>query len=106
MSKGWCRDNAPINPSAFSNLIDPFGSHTLVFSSVRARSPFERTRVGSSRVTEKTCDTERTPYPSDMVAERRFDGAIRVDASTRSSMARALEINGKARQAQGGAQVV
>ena len=24
---------------------------------------------GSRRVTEKTCDTERTPYPSDMVAE-------------------------------------
>ena len=53
----------------------------LVSSSARARSSFQRTRVGSSCVTEKTCDTERTPYPSDMVAERRFDGAVRVDAS-------------------------
>ena len=25
---------------------------------------------GSTRVSEKTCETERTPYPSDMVAER------------------------------------
>ena len=38
VSEGECRDNAPMNtPTALSNLIDPFRSHTLVSPHLHAR---------------------------------------------------------------------